>query len=319
MQYIDRSYFHILCEQAAAYPERDAVVMGEQRLSYAGFVKRIERIACGLIRHGLRKGDMVSLWAGASPDWLCCYYGIIHAGGVAVILNANLTVKDAAPLINYADSAMVLFGATHDLSGSHEEADMLAKVCGLPPERVIPLGQIPTVEPFPVDRSAWSVHDDAYVIYTSGTTAFPKAVASSQYAIINSCARLAHAIHRDEGRRAVLAVPLFHAYGLMVSWIYLQHGGTILIPDRIKAADVADIVERENATDLWSVAVIYQGIIDNPLLKEQVAPRVELCTIAGSYTTPVQFVRYESNLNHAVFLNMYGMTETCAAWCLTRP
>lgn len=64
----------------------------------------------------------------------------------------------------------------------------------------------------------------------------------------------------------------------MVSFIYLQNGGTIYMPDKIKAD-----------------------------------------TIAGAYTSPAQFKTYESAFYNAVFINMYGMTETCAAYCLTRP
>ena len=65
--------------------------------------------------------------------------------------------------------------------------------------------------------------------------------------------------------------------------------------------------------------MIYQGIIDDAELTAMAAPRLRFCTIAGSYTTPMQFMRYESSLFNAVFVNMYGMTETCAAYCLTRP
>ena len=319
MDLIDRSYYDVLSEQAALYPDRDAVVMGEEHLTYSAMVRQVDRIARGLAASGIRRGDRVTLWGAASPQWLCCYYGIIRAGAVAVVLNANLTVKDAVPLITYVDSVAVLFGKSHDLKGAAAEAASLAEQCGLSAGRVIPLSDVPMADAPDIDRTGWSTHEDAYVIYTSGTTAFPKAVATAQFGIINSCARLAKAIHREEAHRAVMAVPLFHAYGLMVSWIYLQHGGTVIIPGRIKAEDVADAVEQGDATDLWSVAVIYQGLIDNPLLKERVADRLELCTIAGSYTTPVQFMRYESNLHRATFVNMYGMTETCAAWCLTRP
>ena len=321
MQMIEKSYYELLCEQAEAHPDREAIVMGEERLTYLQLLKRIERIAGALARMGVRKGDKVVLWSVASPTWLCAYYGIIRAGGIAVVLNANLTVKDAAPLVAFADTAFVLFGQTHDTRGLADETAGLAERFGLEKGHVLCLsGESFAWESGPLpDASGWDVHDDAYIIYTSGTTAFPKAVLTSQYGIVNAAAHLADAIKAAKGERAVMAVPLFHAYGLMVSWIYLSTGGTVLIPEKIKADVVASLVEDEEATDLWSVAVIYQGIVDSKALAARTAERLRLCTIAGSYTTPVQFMRYEATLYKSVFINMYGMTETCAAYCLTRP
>ena len=54
-------------------------------------------------------------------------------------------------------------------------------------------------------------------------------------------------------------------------------------------------------------------------MAELVAPRVRLCALAGSYISPVQFMRFENALYNSVFINLYGMTETCATYTLTRP
>ena len=169
------------------------------------------------------------------------------------------------------------------------------------------------------DTTGWTVRDDAYIIYTSGTTAFPKAVLTSQYAITNVVRQLAKEISPIRGERAVRGVPLFHAYAIFVAWIYFSTGSTIIIPEALKADIIANIVEKEDASDLWSVATIYQGIIDNEELTKKVAPRVKICSIAGSYTSPVQFMRFETALYNTTFINLYGMTETSATYTLTRP
>ena len=56
------------------------------------------------------------------------YYGIIRAGGIALILNANLTVKDAKPLVEFADTVYMMFGKTHDIAGKSSDAATIAKL-----------------------------------------------------------------------------------------------------------------------------------------------------------------------------------------------
>ena len=321
MKLLETSYYNILAQHAADAPDRPAIVMDDVRITYRELVDRIERVAAFMVQKGLQRGDKVALWASASPAWLYTYYGIIHAGGVAVILNANLTVKDAIPLVQFADTKYIWFGATHDIKGSASEAPALAEAFHIPEACVlsIPDTDLSQITPVPIDMTGRTPRDDAYIIYTSGTTAFPKAVVSSQYAITNIVSQLSKAIASVRGERAVLGVPLFHAYAIYVSWIYLSNGATLILPKRIKADVIANAVEKEDASDLWSVAPIYQGIIDNEVLTEKTAPRVRVCTIAGSYTSPVQFMRFEASLYNATFLNMYGMTETCATYTTTRP
>ena len=321
MKLIEKFYYDILEENAAKNPDREAIVMGNVRLTYLDLLHKVDQVAATLLNMGIKKGDKVVLWANASPEWLFTYYGIMRSGGVAVILNAKLTVKDAKPLVEFADTKYLMFGNTHDISGTQADAKVLADAFQLPLEHCISItdadfSKAPMVKP---DTTGWNVRDDAYIIYTSGTTAFPKAVVSSQFAITNIVRQLAIEISSVRGEKILLGVPLFHAYAIFVSWIYLSNCATLFIPEAIKADVIAKIIGKEDITDLWSVATIYQGIIDNEELAALAAPRVRLCSIAGSYTSPIQFMRFEAGLNNSVFLNLYGMTETCATYTLTRP
>ena len=321
MKLIDKSYYEILSGWAKETPDREAVVMGDVRLTYSQFVKKIDNVASYLLGKGLQKGDKVALWSSASPAWLYTYYGIIRSGGIALILNANLTLQDAKALVEYADTRFMMYGKTHDVSGSDADKEVLVKTFGLAPENCVSINDedFSDVKEVVIDRSSWTVHDDAYMIYTSGTTAFPKAVLTAQYALINVVDKLSDAISSVRGDKALLGVPLFHAYAIFVMWIYFSRGSTVIIPEAIKADIIANLIGREKATDLWSVATIYQGIIDDPALTGMVAENVRICSIAGSYTSPVQFMRFENALYKTTFINLYGMTETSATYTLTRP
>ncbi len=78
----------------------------------------------------MKRGNKVALWSVASPAWLYSYIGIIRAGGIAVLLNANLSIKDAKPLVEFADTKYILFGKTHDFEGRAQDIDIISEVFG---------------------------------------------------------------------------------------------------------------------------------------------------------------------------------------------
>ena len=131
MQTIEKFYYDILAEQAVKTPDREAIIMGDIRLTYSQLVDRIDRVAAVLLEKGLQKGDKVALWSTASPAWLYTYYGIIRSGGIALILNANLTLKDAKPLVEFADTRFMMFAKSHDIAGTSDDAKTLADAFGL--------------------------------------------------------------------------------------------------------------------------------------------------------------------------------------------
>ncbi len=235
-------------------------------------------------------------------------------------LNSNYTVDDVAQLVTFTDSKYAFYGTTHDTKGEISEAKSLAQSFGLPEDKLFSLFETDfDSAPLKEIDDTRNVRDDAYIIYTSGTTAFPKAVLTSQYFMINIVLRMAEECKSVLGDKACVALHLFHAFGLGVPCMYLALGGTVYIPEKVKAQDIADIVQRESITDLWSVGAVYQSIIDSKEFTDKCAPFIRMCAIAGSYTSPVQFTRFEAALNHSTFLNMLGMTETASVFIMIRP
>lgn len=318
--FTEQKYYDIFLEQTKKHPDKPAIIMGDKRLTYSEFMTKIDQVSAFLVDHGVQSGDHVVLWSSPSPEWLCVYYAIVHVGGVAVCLNSNYSIADVTPLVTFADSKYVLFGTTHDTKGLSSEAENLARNFELPDGKVFSIFESDfTSAKIREINDTRDVRDDAYIIYTSGTTAFPKAVLTSQYSMINCSLKFAQEFESIRGDKACVALPLFHAFGLSVPCIYLCLGGTVCIPEKVKAQEIADVVSREHVTDMWSVAAVYQSIIDSKEATDKCAPYIQMCGIAGSYTSPVQFTRFEAALNHSTFLNMFGMTETATVFIMARP
>src|SRR5438876_2053875 len=89
------------------YGEREAVVDGELRLTYAQFFDRCDRWSSVLQRLGVLTGDRVAYLAPNTHAQLESFYAVPQIGAVLVPLNYRLTADDFVYLINHSGSSMI--------------------------------------------------------------------------------------------------------------------------------------------------------------------------------------------------------------------
>ena len=124
------------------YGEREAVVDGELRLTYAQFFDRCDRWSSALQRLGVRQGDRVAYLAPNTHAQLESFYAVPQIGAVLVPLNYRLTADDFVYLINHSGARVVC-----------AHADYLAAVDSI-------RSQLPGVEHFVAlegERAGWLI------------------------------------------------------------------------------------------------------------------------------------------------------------------
>src|SRR3954468_3884342 len=91
----------------ALYPDREAVVDGVLRLTYAQFFERCDRWAAALQRLGVKQGDRVAYIAPNTHAQLESFYAVPQIGAVLVPVNYRLTPDDFAYIINHSGARVV--------------------------------------------------------------------------------------------------------------------------------------------------------------------------------------------------------------------
>src|SRR6185436_8006635 len=131
-------------------PEHEAIVeLGGERVNYRQLWDRSARVAGGLKKLGINRGDRVAIRLGNGLDWCLAFFGAQMAGAVTVPVNTRFS----EPEVEYVVSD----------SGSQFS--------------FIPGEQLPDSDPFVVDDL--NKGDLAAIFYTSGTTGFPKGAMTS--------------------------------------------------------------------------------------------------------------------------------------------
>jgi len=80
----------MLEKTAGEVPQKEAVVLGSRRVTYGELDEASNRLANALVGLGLGKGDHVAILMSHRPEWVVNYFGVVKAGGVAVLLATML-------------------------------------------------------------------------------------------------------------------------------------------------------------------------------------------------------------------------------------
>ena len=89
------------------HPDREAVVDGSQRWTYAEFGERCDRWSNALAKLGVKQGDRVGTIAPNTHEHLEQYYAVPQMGAVLVPMNYRLTAEDFIYLANHSGSKVL--------------------------------------------------------------------------------------------------------------------------------------------------------------------------------------------------------------------
>src|SRR5215468_4176338 len=89
------------------YPQRTAVVCGEERFTYAQLAERAGRLAGALRKAGVEAGDRVAFLSANCHRFLEAYYGVIEAGAVLLPLNIRLKAEELAFILRDSETKIL--------------------------------------------------------------------------------------------------------------------------------------------------------------------------------------------------------------------
>src|SRR5262249_58087728 len=96
---LSRTMFELLCEQAAATPERAVAITFDRCISYAGLVSRVRIVAQRLRRSGVRRGDRVGLLCDNCIEWLEVFFAAAAIGAILVPFSTSATAREIDLLV----------------------------------------------------------------------------------------------------------------------------------------------------------------------------------------------------------------------------
>jgi fatty-acyl-CoA synthase len=295
------------------YGDREAVVNGAHRFTYAQFGERIDRWSVALQSLGVEKGDRVAYIAPNTHANLEGYYAVPQLGATLVPCNFRLTADDFAYLIEHSGSKVV---CVHP-----DQMDAVDRVRTRLPQSIhyvalenprdgwldyeaLVADAPASFAPPPIDES-----DLLSINYTSGTTSRPKGVMiTHRNAYLNAVGTLLHLPMRV-GDRYLWTLPMFHANGWTFTWIVTAVGGTHVCLPKIDPAKVYELIRTERVSMLCAAPTVLIALANADPAVRADAPRGVRVVTAGAPPAAATIRTVEEDLGWTV-TQVYGLTET---------
>lgn len=90
------------------YADRELIVYGDRRTSYADMEEQSARLACQLIGAGIGKGAHVGLLLPDDERFIISWMAVTRIGGVAVAIWTLATPRELLRLVRHADLRMIV-------------------------------------------------------------------------------------------------------------------------------------------------------------------------------------------------------------------
>ena len=313
---------------AKLYPNKVAVVDGNQRYTYREFQHRCNQLAHALLDLGVKKGDRVCILSPNSHYFLESYYGVTQIGAILVPLNYRLVPADHEYIINHAGVRTVLVDYEYtrmiDEIRPSLSSVMDYIVADPDPGAKTPDGwtdwdALVADKPRTITPHVEQAESDVTSInYTSGTTARPKGVMLTHRNVyINAYNFIAHLGIRHEDVE-LWTLPMFHANGWGGPFALTAMGATHVVLRAVIAGEIYRLIEDEGVTFGCMAPAVLHTILSYPDKAKHNIRTKPRFTVAGA-PPPAAFIeRLEKELGWT-FIQIYGLTETAPILTVSAP
>lgn len=223
-RYRDKGYWRgetfpkMLRERAAAFPDRIAVVGGDQRWSYGELHARAETAAAGFLKLGLKPGERVIVQIGNRPEFLSVVFGLFYAGLIPVYA---LPAHRRTEIVHFAGKAEAAGYVVADRGDGFDYRALAREVKAQAPtlRHVVMLGEaeeFARFEDFAADPALLPgdalPSDVAFLQISGGSTGLSKLIPRTHDDYIYSFRASAEICGLDENSVYMAALPVAHNF-----------------------------------------------------------------------------------------------------------
>ncbi len=320
----------VLEDSARRYPNRNAVVLGSSRLTYAQVDAAANQVANLLADKGVGQGDKVALSCVNIPSFPVVYYGILKTGATVVPISVLLKSREIAYHLQDSKArAYFCFQGSAELPMAQEGEQGFALtdsceemfVITADPTADSPIEGTPTLaaaldgQPPLFETRLTEPTDTAVVLYTSGTTGQPKgAELTHANMVLNAQSTLQlHGRPENGWDTHLVALPLFHSFGQTVQMNggFAQAATLVLLP-RFDAKAALALMQSEDITFFAGVPTMYWGLLgalDDAVDVDRIARNLRV-SVAGGSSLPVEIIHEFKKRFGVEIKEGYGLSET---------
>lgn len=347
IDYPEIPLFQMLEEAARNYPETPCTIFKGAKISYREMNAIADQLAAGLASLGVKKGDRVGIFMPNTPQFVMAYFAVLKLGAIVVAVNPLYSAREIEHQVNDAGiELMLVMSNFYNLIKQVQPKTRIKTLVVTNIKETLPpvLAFLFTLtkekkDGFRVELSSGDIwlqdllnkfrtedrprvevtpDDVALFQYSGGTTGISKgAIATHRNLVANALQIRLWMVNAEDGKEIVLmAIPLFHVYGMVAGMLFAIRTGAsmVMVPNPRDLKDVLDNIQKYRTTIFPGVPTLYNAINNHP---DVLAGKYTLTTIKACISGSAPLMRdtkekFES-LTGGVVFEGYGLSEAPTA------
>lgn len=303
---------HLLDRAAAASADKEALVDGPRRLTYAELHAWARQAATWLAERGIRRRDRVGVLLDKSAEEAAAIFGASMAGGVFVPIHPSLKPPQVSHILADCEVRFLVTTAPRLEALTAAGARASVEHALLVPHRADDAGPHPLAQAHErAHRDACIGEDLAALLYTSGSTGRPKGVMLSHRNLLAGARIVSEYLAIGAEDRILSVLPLSFDYGLNQLTTSVSRRATLVLLRSFRFGDeIVKALAAERITGFAGVPTLWSVLAHSaPSLKKGPPPHLRYITNSGGALTPEISSKLRRLLPTTQIFAMYGLTE----------
>jgi len=306
--------------------DKNALICGAERWTYADIDTQSDRLAAALHNLGLKPKDRAAVLLDNSAETVISLYGISKASGVFVVANATLKAEKLAYILRDSGANILI---THTGKAKIVTEALRHLDTDIQTIWVSPLGKVPDQLMSPGKATSWNSiiskhgtshppastepadeNDLAALIYTSGSTGEPKGVMQPHCKMIEVSKCIIDYLKNTEDDVILNVLSLAFGYGMYQVLMTFMFGGTVVLEKSfVYLHKTLQRISEEKVTAFPVVPTVIAMMLKLDNIADYDFSSLRYITNAGA-ALPVEYSRrLRQFLPQTSIYPMYGLTE----------
>ncbi len=311
------NWSYVLENNVERFPNKEAIVFGDRRLTNKELYARVDALAQGLKELGIKKGDVVAILLLNCLEYLEITFAVNKLGAVWLPINFRLAGAEVSYILNHSESKVLFSEKEFEplLQGIGKEIPGVKKIIAVGQD--VPAGWegydhiVEAHKGAKVPHAVVELDDLHRLMYTSGTTAHPKGVMITYGNLYWKNIGHIMMFNMTPEDRTLVVGPLYHVGGLdLPATGTLYIGAGLVILRRFEPIPVLQAIQKERPTNTWFAPTMVNMLFQEPTFGNYDVSSIRFI-IDGGEKMPLPLIKkIQEKFPGAWFADAYGLTET---------
>ena len=294
------------------YRDKEALVFGEQRLTFHEWNEAVNKLAHSLLEIGIQKGDRVVLYMPNTIEFVIAYFATIRLGAIIVPINAKLTKTEVSFIIEHCKArAFIVHEWLFQNIKNWDDEELICIKTGSQKEGWFSFEQLQNNKTTTSEiNNGCSEDEEVSILYTSGTTGNPKGVLFTHKNILTVATMICIEMNVNVNSRLLHMMPLSHSAPLHLFLMSgVMTGATHILLPTFDPKNFLTTIQNEKITHFFGAPVVFTLTAKTLPITDYDLSSVQKWIYGGAPLTVNEFNFIQEAFQTTNFTCVYGLTE----------